>query len=138
MGFPIRKLSTVATTGNLDTLVATTRTPGATVAMGVLKPGSLCAEVTVDAETSTLTIYADWQVSDDATTWLLLAPENNAANVVLATGTGGADAAVTKVIPAPAAAYSFRYARCAVRNEVATGAATDTYSIKYHYLKPTV
>lgn len=138
MGFPIRKLSTVATTGTLDTLVAGTRTAGATVAMGVLKPGSLAAEITVDVETNTITLYADWQVSDDASTWLVVAPANNAANVVIGTGTAGADAAITKVLEAPPSVYSFRYCRLAVRNEVATGAAVDTYSIKYHYLKPSV
>ena len=138
MGFPIRKIKTVATTGNLDTIVATTRTPGATVNMGQVKPGSLVAEISCDIETSTITLYADWQVSDDASTWIVLAPANNAANVVLGTGTGGADATVAKALEAPMAVYSFRYSRLAVRNEVTTGAAVDTYSILYHYLKPGV
>ena len=100
MGFPIRKIKTVATTGNLDTIVATTRTPGATVNMGQVKPGSLVAEISCDIETSTITLYADWQVSDDASTWIVLAPANNAANVVLGTGTGGADATVAKALEA--------------------------------------
>lgn len=138
MGFPIRKVSTTATTGTLDTLVAGTRTAGATVPMGTVKPGSLCAEILVDIETNTLTLYADWQVSDDASTWLVVAPANNAANVVIGTGTAGADAAIQKVIEAPPSVYSFRYARLAVRNEITTGAAADTYSILYHYLKPSV
>jgi len=137
MGFPLRKVETVATTGNLDTLVAGTRTPGATVVVNQIQRGSLAAEFTVDVETSTITLYADWQVSDDASTWKVLAPANNAANVIIATGTGGADASVQTVLEAPQAVYSFRYCRLALRNQITTGAAVDTYSIKYHYLKPT-
>lgn len=138
MGFPIRKVETVATTGTLNGVVAGTRTPGATIALGSVLRGSLAVELDVDAETNTLVMFADWQVSDDASTWKVLAPANNAANVALATGTAGADASVQVVLEAPQSLYSFRYARCAIRNTVATGAAADTYSIKYHYLKPTM
>lgn len=60
----------------------------------------------------------------------------NPAGVALATGTAGDDAVVTRVLPAPECVHSFNYARAAVVNGAATGAATDTFSIKYHYMKP--
>lgn len=138
MGFPIRKVSTVATTGNLNGISAGTQTPGATLNLTQVEKNSLATEVTVDVETSTMTLFVDWQVSDDATTWLDVTVPNAAANVTLATGTAGADASVTKVIEAPSCVYTFRYARAAVRNGVAAGNTVDTYSIKYHYLKPSM
>lgn len=138
MGFPIRKFASTATTGTLDTLVAGTQTSGGTVNMSQVQWGSLCARIIVDVETNTLTLYGDWQVSDDASTWSDVAPMNNAANVVIGTGTGGADASITKVLEAPQCVYSFRYARLALRNGVVTGNAADTYSVVYHYLKPSM
>jgi hypothetical protein len=58
----------------------------------------------------------------------------NPANVVLATGTGGADASVTKAIPAPLPIHGWRYMRAVARVGVTTGATVDTYSIAYRYL----
>lgn len=121
--------------GDLDTNAAGTIEGGATLLMDKVEIGSLSATVTVDAETSTITIAAVWEVSNNGTTWLLCTPVNNAAAVVLATGTAGADAAVTRVIPANDAVYGWRYARCSVQNGVATGAAVDTYAIAYNYLR---
>lgn len=98
------------------------------------KVTDLSARLTVDAETNTITLAALWQGSNDATTWddLSYLP-NNAAATVLATGTGGADAAVTKGVAAPASAYSYKYARCQVVVGVVTGTSNDTYSIGYNY-----
>lgn len=121
-------------TGNLDTLVAGTITGGNALAMQNVEIGSLSATVTVDAETNTITIAALWEVSQDNSTWLRCSgAPNNPAEVVLATGTAGADAAVTRVVPAPPAVYGYRFARCSVLNGVATGGASDTYSIGYNY-----
>lgn len=94
----------------------------------------LSALVTVDAETNTLTLGAQWQGSNDASTWYTLAhaPHNPAA-VALATGTAGADAAVTRVIPAPPSVYSYKYARCSLVVGAVTGTTNDTYSIAYSY-----
>ena len=95
---------------------------------------NLSALVTVDAETSTLTITAKWQVSNDGTTWVdVTNGTQNAAGVALATGTGGADAAVTRAIPAPRAVYGWRKARLALVTGVASGTTSDTYSISYCY-----
>lgn len=131
---------TTATTGNFNTDVAGTVKPGAAVSIfgpaGGVVNGTLAALVIVDAETNTLTMSAYWQVSEDGSTWYDVAgTPSNPANVVLATGTAGADASVTKVLPAPAAVYAWSFARCSVVNGVATGNTVDTYSIQYKFVR---
>ncbi len=127
------------TTGtlNLDTLVAGSVVGGNAVELGDnarQKARSLSALVVVDAETNTITVAAKWQVSNDGATWVDVANgSQNAASVVLATGTAGADALVTRMIPAPESIYGWRKARLALVTGVATGAATDTYAISYCY-----
>lgn len=92
----------------------------------------LSALVTVLAETSSLTFAGKWQVSNDGSTWVDVANgSQNAAAVVLATGTGGADTAVTKAVPVPEAAYGWRKARFSLVTAGATGATADTYAISY-------
>lgn len=92
------------------------------------------AVVTVDAETDTLTLTARWQVGNTTSTWFDVANEpQNPAGVALATGTAGADAAVTKVIPAPDAVLGYKFARMALYVGVVTGTDDDTYSIGYSY-----
>ena len=132
---PSRKfLTPPAVTGNLDTLVAGSNVSGGTLQSKDVEPGSLSAIFVVDAETSTLTSSAFWQGSDDGSTWYDIYPSNNAAVVALATGTGGADASVTRAVSAPTAAHGFRNIRAVARNGVVTGNAVDTYSIQYRYL----
>lgn len=98
------------------------------------KVRGLSALVTVDAETNTLTLAAKWQVSNDGSTWVDVANgPQNAATVVLATGTGGADASVTKAIPAPDAIYGWRLARIALVVGGTTGTTSDTYAMSYCY-----
>ena len=98
------------------------------------KVASLSAVLVVDIETSTLTASAVWQVSNDKSTWLDVAyTPNNAAAVVLATGTGGADPTITKVLPAPEAVYGYKFARVAVVMGVTNGTVNDTYEIGYTY-----
>lgn len=131
---------TPATTGNFNGDVAGTAKAGATVSIwgpaGGVVNGTLAALVIVDAETNTLTMAANWQVSEDGSTWYDVAgAANNPANVVLATGTAGADASVTKVLDAPASVYAWSFARLVVVNGVATGATVDTYSIQYKYVR---
>lgn len=127
---------TGATTGALTSVAAGTFTAGATVNSTQVRPGTLTAKYVVDAETDTITIEAAWQVSIDGSTWVDLAyAPNNPAAVVLATGTAGADAAVTKVVPAPQGASGWRFVRAGVVNKVAEGTANDTYSISYGYIR---
>jgi hypothetical protein len=126
--------------GNLNTNVAGT-TEGGTFATGgavaigtnTQKISHLSALIGVLAETNGITVTPVWQVSNDDSTYVDAAPSNNAANVVFATGTAGADTAVSACISAPAAVYGWKFARCAFRNAVQTGAATDLYSVGYCY-----
>lgn len=98
------------------------------------KVRALSALVTVDCETDTLTMTGLWQVSNDGTTWVTVSNgTQNAAGVVFATGTAGADAAVTKCFEAPQAVYGWRKCRFAIQNGGTTGASVDTYSIGYNY-----
>ena len=95
---------------------------------------NLAAVLALDIETSTLTATALWQVSNDKSTWVDVAyAPNNAAAVVFATGTGGADPTVTKIIPAPDAVYGYRFARISVVMGVTNGTTNDTYEIGYSY-----
>lgn len=123
--------------GDLDTNAAGTIEGGTAVQMGDnarQKVRNLSALVVVDCETSTLTMTGLWQVSNDNSTWVTVTNgPQNAAGVVLATGTGGADASVTRCFQAPDAVYGWRYCRFAIQNGVTTGAAVDTYSISYSY-----
>lgn len=132
----LKKFNLHVTTGTADGVAPAGQVNGATLFMGgdVKKVRDLSALLTVDAETSTLTMTAKWQGSNDTSTWFDIAnaPQNVAATA-LATGTGGADASVVKVIPAPPAVEGFRYARCSIVIGVVTGATVDTYSIAYNY-----
>lgn len=124
-----------SSTGNLDGLSAGTVTGASKVASARVLPGTLSAKYVVDAETNTLTISAGWQVSDDGSTWVTVAnAPQNPASVVLATGTGGADASVTKVVPAPPCVSGHRFVRAVVINGVTTGATADTYDISYNFV----
>ncbi len=123
-------------TGDADTITAGNQVDGTTLHLGTQsqKVSGLTALVTVDAETNTLTMTAKWQGSNDDSSWDDIANgSQNAAGVALATGTAGADAAVTKAIPAPDALYGYQYGRMAIVIGVATGNAADTYSIGYTY-----
>lgn len=134
MGYNERlQYNTQAVAGDFDSDAAGTVAGGASVLMSKVRHGTLSMLVTVDAETENLTITPLWQVSNDNSTWVTLKPQNNAAPVILATGTSGADAAVTAAIEAPQGVYGWRYARGAVQNGVATGASADTYAIGYCY-----
>lgn len=128
------KTGVLSVSGNLNGAVAGTKTAGGKVSNSRVAPGTLSATFVVDAETSTITLAAGWQVSNNGTDWydLSYAP-NNPAAVVLATGTAGADAAVTKVVPAPSGSDGWRFARAVVINGVVTGTTSDTYTISYNY-----
>ena len=132
----IDPIVTVPVTGDLNTFAAGTVTPGSLLVMSEVERGTLSATLVVDAETNTLTITGGWQASNDGTTWVDVYEGHNPARVALATGTGGADAEVTRCLTAPHGVYGFRYARAVVVNGVATGAAADTYSIQYNYGLP--
>lgn len=125
------------TTGNANGVAAGAFINGAALKMARCRPHTLSAQVTVDAETTSLTFSLVWQGSNDATGAFAspvdLANDVNGAPVVLATGTAGADAAVTKAVAAPAAAYGFKYVRCRLLVGGAAGLAADTYSMGYNF-----
>lgn len=138
MSFNSKRLDTSAApvAGVLTGFGAGTQTGAGSIALHRILPGTLSADVEVDAETNTITLHADWQVSRDGSTWLTCASSTqNAAAVALATGTGGADASVRRIIPAPMCVYAFPFARVAIRNETAAGLIADTYSVSYSALR---
>jgi len=118
--------------GNANTLVAGSVIAGNSVDIGgnFQKRGNITALVSVTAATSTITFTGKWQVSNDKSTWVDIAGGNNAANVVFATGTASI---VTKVLDAPLGVYGWRYARFVFVTGVATGGASDLYSIAYGF-----
>lgn len=135
MSFPARWRAATGGSGDLTAApVAGTTTPGTALATAGIESGSLSCHVNVDAETNTITLTAKFQVSDDNSTWYDLAGDaQNPANVLLATGTAGADASVDRVLPVPPAALGWKYVRAAIVNGVATGAAADTYAFVWHF-----
>lgn len=123
-------------TGTLDALTVGLFASGSSLFMGghYAKVADLSAVVVLDAETNTLTVAAQWQGSNDASTWVNLAhATQNPAAVVLATGTAGADAAVTVAVPAPVSAYSFKFCRVNLVVGGTTGTTNDTFTIGYSY-----
>ena len=133
MSFPAKWFAATADTGNLDSEAAGSTVGGSAFSTAGIEKGTLSCLFTVDAETSTLTIAGKWQVSNDKSTWYDMPPQNNAALVVLATGTAGADAAVSKAIPAPDAVMGWKYVRAAVETGGTTGTTSDTYSMALRF-----
>jgi hypothetical protein len=122
--------STVLT---IEDATAGTVVAGPTLLMSNVEKGTLSARCTVEAETSTITLSAVWELSDDGTTWRQARGLSNATPVVLATGTGGDDAAVVRNVDAPTAVYATRYVRCSILVGTATGAAVDLATVAYDY-----
>ena len=106
---------------------------GNTVLMNDVMPGTMSANVYANAKTNLLTITAKWQVSDDNSTWVDVKLPNNAANVVVVTGTG-ASVPGTVCLVAPDAVYGKRYSRVVCVSGVGVGDATDdAASISYNW-----
>lgn len=141
MSFASRKMGNVlpkAVTG--FTGAAPQTVAGNTIVMGKPgaspRPGTLSATVYAKATTSTLTVTAKWQVSEDGSTWVDAYGSNRAANVAIATGTGSA-VTDTVSIAAPDGVYAHNYARCIAVTGVGVGggAGTDEASVAYFFLK---
>lgn len=135
MSFPSRWRSVTGGSGDLTAApVAGTTTGGTALPTSGIELGTLSCLCVLLAETNTLTLTAKFQVSDDNSTWYNLAGDaQNPANVLVATGTAGADAAVSVVLPVPPAALGWKYVRAALVNGVATGAAGDTYAFTFRF-----
>lgn len=133
------KAGIAATTG--FTGAAPQQVSGNAIDMREVQPGTLSVCTTVKGDTNTITLTGKWQVQlKDGATWVDVASDaNNPANVALATGTAGADAAVQKVIPAPLAVHAYRKARFVVVSGVAVGAGAGTDEVSqlvYSFIKP--
>ncbi len=128
------KTDSQSTVLTINGVAAGSTVAGPRLRMNRVKRGTLSARCSVDAETSSLTLSAVWEVSDDGTNWRAMRDSVNATPVVLATGTGGADAAVVRNITAPAGVYGCRYARCSIGVAGATGTSSDLATVSYDYL----
>lgn len=135
MSYPSRWRATSGGSGDLTAApVAGSTTAGTALPTQSIEPDTLSCLCTLLAETNTLTLTVKFQVSDDNATWYNLAGDaQNPANVAVATGTAGADAAVSIVLPVPNQVLGWRYVRASVVNGVATGAAGDTYAFTFKY-----
>lgn len=113
---------------------------GNAVDMNDVAFGTLSARCTVLADTNTLTVTAKWQGKDQGGNWVDVANEpQNPAGVALATGTAGADAAVSRIVPAPTAVYAYRQARIVFTSGVGVGGGAgvdEVSSYEYYYIKP--
>lgn len=121
------------TTGSLTGAAPQTGAGGSLIAANV-ETGSLSASIAVTATVNTLTLTGKWQVCDDGSTWVDCFASNNAAQVVIVTGTGSAVSSTRKV-DAPPSVYGHLYARYVVVSGVGVGAGagSETYSISYDY-----
>ena len=122
--------------GNANTLVAGSVILGPTQAQGRITPGTLSAQLTCLAQTTSLVFTPSWQVgnkADMSDAQVIETGEIGAVHAAEATGTAGVDVAVTRAVPAPSAVQGFKYARLVLTVSGATGAAADTYSIGYNY-----
>jgi hypothetical protein len=137
MGFSPRWTNVSGGSGDLDGNADGVTEGGTGVSTGNMALSSVSCLFVVDAETNTLTIEGKFQVSDDNTTWFDLAPAHNPANVVLATGTGGADPAISRVLDVPDSALGWRFVRAAVVSRVVAGNTADTYAFTFHFRKET-
>ena len=127
-------------TGTADGITAGLTVSGASLHLGTSYKTvkDLSAVVVVDAETDTLTLTPRWEVSNDESTWWIVTHgSNNAAAVAIATGTGSADASVSRVIPAPDAIEGYQFARLSLIVGATDGNTADTYEIGYSYRRVT-
>ena len=121
-------------TGTFDGVAALSKVNGEVVAIGsgAVRLEKLSANLTVLAQTNTFTITPEWQVCNTSDgTFIPISPSNNAANVVLQTGTSGQEVAISRVVSAPDGIYGWRFARMSLVAGGTTGTSDDTYSISY-------
>lgn len=108
---------------------------GASISTRNVALGSLSAKVAAVAKTSTTTITANWQVSDDGSTWVDAKAANNAANVLICTGTGSS-VTTTVMLAAPDAVYGWNFCRVQAVTGTSTADGTDDgATFSYRYLK---
>lgn len=119
--------------GTFNGVAAGSKVSGTAIAIGRDYPriSNLSCVAVIDAETDGITITPQWEVSNDDSTYVAAMPSNAAANVILGTGTSGADTSHTVTIVAPDCVYGWQYARISFVVGVQTGTTNDTYDIGY-------
>ncbi|MDP9148520.1 MAG: hypothetical protein M3O36_01050 [Myxococcota bacterium] len=127
----------------LNTVVAGTTTSTAGLVLNAggafnLEWDSVAAIVETNVTTTSLTVTAKWQVSNDGTNWIDLLTKNSAANVQkAATGTGSL-VTTQFVMSLDGVNPAFPYLRAAVLSAGATGGAGDSCTIAYNFRKRSV
>lgn len=120
---------------SLNTGAAPQTNAGPTLAMNEVERGTLSAKFYAQAKVNTMTVEPQWEVSADASTWYDAKSSNNAASVVVVTGTGAA-VSDTVVVSAPDAVYAWPYARCSAVSRVANAVdGDDEYNVGYYYIQ---
>lgn len=104
---------------------------GSTFLVGRAKTGTVSATVALNAATALITLTPIWEVSADGATWTRAALANGAAYVAQAS----AGTTNTRVVSAPDAVYSQRYARVSILVGGAAGLAPDTATVGYNYIE---
>jgi hypothetical protein len=99
--------------------------------MLLVRPGTLAAMISAEAEANGLSVFASWEVSSDRATWHRCAAYNNEAETAIAVGTSGNDAAVLRLVEASQAVYGWAWARCNLRVDGIGGTALDLYTVSY-------
>lgn len=108
---------------------------GATVQTRIVGVGTLSVLIALALTTNTLTGAGRWQVSANGTDWTTFGPSNNAANVVIATGTG-TGATTTVALEAPMGVYAWPFVRFQAYTGVASADGTaDAATVSYRFLK---
>lgn len=133
--FPVWRRPAAASGTFSGSAVATVKA-GTAIRTAEAEKGSISAIFTVEAETENITIAAGWQVSDDNSTYYNVTDLDNTADTVLATGTAGDDAVVTKVGGPPDWVYGWKYVRPVCISGGTTGVTADTYSMTNIYVAP--
>lgn len=134
-----RGVLAIAATTNFPSGASPQVLNGAAIDVEMLEPNTLSAAVTVTAQTTGITAYAKWQVCNTTGgTWLDFVAANNPANVAIATGTGGVDAAVTKVVAAPAGIEAWKFARIQLYTGDQAATTGDLGGATYSYRENSV
>jgi hypothetical protein len=100
---------------------------GATLITNSIKDGTLSAFVTATIVTGSVVATIKWQVSADNSTFYDVRDLNNTAPTTIT-------ATASRVIPAPAVAMGWEYARVVVTLSGAATAAGDLTVANYHYV----
>lgn len=101
---------------------------GAALNTNQVHPGSLFVDLSVTIVTGSVVCTLRHQTSEDGSTWIDHAVENNAANVTIT-------ATATRRIPAPPGVSTARFYRCVATLSGAATAGGDLTAATYRFLR---